>query len=168
MKLRNGSRQWLRVLTKSKNDQQLVASQTLKAMKLTLVLITASFLQVSATGFSQNVTISVKNVTVEKVFREIERQTGIGFLYSKKMLHDADRVSIDVNNAPVSVVLKECFKGQSLDFKMQNNTIIIKKKAIDISGGHVLESYLTTPPPLDVRGKIIDENGDPVEALQFP
>ena len=100
----------------AKKHRWLFTSQIMRAMKLTFILLTATFLQLSATGLTQNVTISVKDAPVEKVFREIEKQTGIGFLYTRKMLQEADKVSINVKNTPVEEVLKQCFRGQSFDF----------------------------------------------------
>ena len=77
--------------------------QLLKVMKLTAFLLTVAFLQVHAKGISQ-VTLSLKEAPMEKVFREIERQTGYGFLYTKEMLAGLPQVTINVRNAPVREV----------------------------------------------------------------
>ena len=57
-----------------------------RIMKLTGLLLVVGFIHVSASGYSQQVTLHVKDAPIEKVFREIERQTGYGFLYNKRML----------------------------------------------------------------------------------
>lgn len=51
------------------------ASQTLKVMKLTFILLTAAFFQISAKGISQSITISGKDISLEKVFKEIKKQS---------------------------------------------------------------------------------------------
>lgn len=167
MKLLHGSEQFRADLTKGKKARQLSSKQIMKAMKLTFFLLTVCFLQLSATGVSQNVTISVKNVPIEKVFREIERQTGIGFLYSKKILRDAEKVTIDVKNVPVPEVLKQCFKDQTFDFKMQNNTIVIKKKGVGSFGDKMDVSIITLAPTIDIKGKVENEKGNPLNGVSI-
>lgn len=130
-----------------------------KAMKLTFILLTAVFLQVSAKGISQNVTLTLKDAPIEKVFREIERQTGFGFLYTKKMLEDAPKVDINVKNAPLIEVLQYCFKGRSLEYSIQNKTIVIARKPATVS-------LATQPPPvISISGKVTDEKGNPVPSV---
>ncbi len=134
--------------------------QIMKVMKLTIFFLTAAFLQVHAKSFSQ-VTLSLKEAPLEKVFREIERQTGYGFLYTKKMLNDAPKVTIEVKNASVNEVLNQCFEGKSLDYTFDNNTIVITRKAMRVSSG-------ATPffaPPVNVHGRVVNEKGDPIEGV---
>ncbi|MEO6819366.1 MAG: TonB-dependent receptor plug domain-containing protein, partial [Ginsengibacter sp.] len=164
MNLLTCSKQQPAVLTSFKKRDRFLTPQILKALKLTFILLTAFFLHVSATGLSQNVTISLKNVPVEKVFKEIEHQTGIGFFYSKKMLRDVQRVSIEVKNAPIAVVLKQCFKDQSLDFTMQNNTIIIKKENMTPVKG-IPEVMNVNPPPKAIRGLVSGVDGTPLSGV---
>jgi outer membrane cobalamin receptor len=133
-------------------------------MKLTFILLTVCLLQVSATGFSQNVTISVKDASIEKVFKKIQRQTGMGFLYSKDLLQNAGKVSMDVKNAPVVVALSLCFNHQPLDFSIKANTIIISAKYAE-------ETAQTDTPAskalanITVHGIVTDEDGKPLEGV---
>ncbi len=140
---------------------ELLTPQIMKAMKLTFIFLTAVFLHVSGKGIAQNVTLSVKDAPLEKVFREIEKQTGVGFLYTKKMLRDAPKVTISVKDAPVTTVLQECFKGQPLDYSIQNNTIVIIEKPV--TGSVVGPESL--PPPIDIKGRVVNEKGEPVAGI---
>ena len=99
MNLLTCSKQSLFAKPNGKKNTRLLTSQIVKAMKLTFILLTAAFLQVSAKGISQNVTLTLKGVSIEKVFREIEKQTGLGFLYTKKMLHSTPKMDIVVKDA---------------------------------------------------------------------
>ncbi len=49
-------------------------------MKLTVLFLTVGFLNVHATGVSQNVSFSGQNVPLESVFSSVEQQTGYLFL----------------------------------------------------------------------------------------
>ena len=52
----------------------------------------ATFLLVSARGYSQKVSLSLSNASLGKVFREITRQTGYSFLYTDEVLNGMPRV----------------------------------------------------------------------------
>ena len=133
--------------------------QLLKVMKLTAFLLTVAFLQVYAKGISQ-VTLSLKEAPMEKVFREIERQTGYGFLYTKEMLADLPQVTINVRSASVKEVLNQCFKGQSLEYSIDNNTIVITRKVF------AANTQLTTfysPPPIEIHGRVVNQQGEPLQ-----
>ena len=44
----------------------------LRIMKLTIIVLIATFLQVSAASYGQKITLSVKNITLENVLKEIK------------------------------------------------------------------------------------------------
>src|SRR5688572_33399825 len=86
----------------SKNCFKLIAGrQTLRIMKLTAILLTIAFLHVKADGLSQTVTISGKNILLEKVFTTIKQQTGYIFFYTTDIIGDAKKVNLHVKNASV-------------------------------------------------------------------
>jgi TonB-linked SusC/RagA family outer membrane protein len=137
-----------------------LSPQFLKIMKLTAVLLTITFLQVSAKSFPQ-VTLSLKNAPMEKVFFEIERQAGFGFLYTKAMLSGLPNVTIKVKNASVNEVLNECFKGQPMVYSIENNTIVVTRKAAaDPDRTADPESI---PPPVEIRGRVRSSGGEPLQ-----
>jgi TonB-linked SusC/RagA family outer membrane protein len=134
--------------------------QLLKVMKLTAFLLTVAFLQVHAKGISQ-VTLSLREAPVEKVFREIERQTGYGFLYTKEMIAGLPQVTISVRNAPVKEVLNECFKGQSLEYYIDENTIVITRKVSPPDAR--LTTFYVPPPPIEIHGRVVNQQGQPLQ-----
>lgn len=135
--------------------------QLLKIMKLTAIFLLIFFMQASAKSLSQ-VTISMKDVSVEKVLREVERQTGVGFLYTRKMIKDLPHVTISVRNVPVTTVLDVCFGGHELEYSFDKNTIVITKKAA--MPATMLTNPLTVspPPPVEIHGRVADQQGNPL------
>ncbi len=99
-------------------------------MKLTTVLLIATCLQVSAKGYSQKVTLKENNISLQKVFEEIRRQTGYQFLYADEILITAKNVSINVKKVSIEEVLDSSFKNQALTYTISENTIIVKRKLI--------------------------------------
>ena len=135
--------------------------QLLKVMKLIAFLLTIAFLQVHANSISQ-VTLSLKEVPVERVLREVERQTGYGFLYTREMLANLPQVTIKVRNARVEEVLNECFKGQSLEYSIANNTIVITRK-LSVAKISIADPVPSLPPPIEIHGRVVNQQGDPLQ-----
>ncbi len=103
-------------------------AKTLLIMKMIAVFTLAISLTAGAKSYSQTITLTQKNVPLEKVFKEISRQSGYTFVYTKSLLQRAKRVTLNITNAPLEDALTECFKDQSLDFSILDQLIIIKEK----------------------------------------
>ena len=58
-------------------------------MKLTAFLIIVATLQVSAGSYAQTVTIAGKDLTLDKIFRIIRKETGFQFIYDQALLEKA-------------------------------------------------------------------------------
>ena len=135
-------------------------SKTLRIMKLTAVFLLAAALQVTAKGIAQEkITLALNNASLEKVFEQIEVQTGFVFIYKDETVKDK-KVSIQVTNATLAQTLDVCLKGQELSYKIVGKSVAIKaeKAIVMLSGGQ-------TPPFIDVRGRVLNEKGEPVEGV---
>jgi TonB-linked SusC/RagA family outer membrane protein len=138
-------------------------TKTLRIMRLTATLLLIGFLHVGATGFSQTVTLSVKNVPIQNVFKEIFRQTGISILYNDQLFEHAAPVSIEAKGLPVQDILNQCFRNQPFIYEIADNSIIIKPRPSPAREFQAPGS--PTPNPIDIRGRVIDETGKPVPGV---
>lgn len=116
-------------------------------------------MQVHAKSFPQ-ITLSLKKVPMEKVFVEIERQAGYGFLYTKTVLSGLPTVTIQVKNASVEQVLNECFKNQPMEYSIENNMIVVKRK-VTVTSSPVKE-FKDVPTPIEIKGRVLSQNGEPL------
>jgi TonB-linked SusC/RagA family outer membrane protein len=133
-------------------------TKTLRIMRLTAILLLAACLQVSARGFSQTVTLSMKNASLEQVFNQVKQQTGLSFIWDEQMLKQTRAVDIDVKNAPITEVMDWCMKGQPLTYQIIGKIIVIKlAPTVD------LQSAVAPPPPIDIHGHVTDSLGKPLE-----
>jgi TonB-linked SusC/RagA family outer membrane protein len=134
--------------------------KTLLIMNLTTVFLLAICLSANAKVFSQRVSLSEKNVSLEKIFKEITRQTGYTFVYTRSLLKKSKNVSIKVQNAPIERSLDLCFKEQPLTYTILNKMVVIKEKEIVVP-----KEIIYTPPPtvLIITGKVTDDKGRPLE-----
>jgi len=127
-------------------------------MQLTAVFLLAAGLTASATGFSQKVTLSEKNVPLGKVFQDIKKQTGYEFLYTDEMLQGTRVVTIDLKNAELIDVLATCFKDQPLTYTIIENTIVVKPKP---PTGE-FQPPVSSPPPGEIKGRVTNQQGVPL------
>lgn len=118
-------------IVKKKSPALLTAfftSKMQRIMKLTFLLIILGILQVKATGWGQNISLSVDNAPLEEIFQQIRSQSGYDFIYTTKLIRQARPVTIHVSGIPVSKALELCFVGQPFTYLVDNKTIVLKKK----------------------------------------
>ena len=135
----------------------------LRIMKLTAFILLVACMQVSANGYSQKVTLSAKNAPLIKVFESITKQTGFRFFYNQEQLRKSKPVSIQIKDADLEIALNACFKDQPFSFSIVNQVIVVKERGlagvtIEVPGG-------IAPPLIDVRGRVVNEKGEPVEGV---
>jgi len=128
-----------------------------RIMKLTTVLLLGAFLQVSARGISQTITLSEKNAPLEQVLTEIKRQSGYEMVYNTRMIENAATVTIHLKQASLATALTKCLENQPLTFVLLAHTIIIKAKPFPV----VLPAD-TSDDPASLRGRITDSLGNPL------
>jgi TonB-linked SusC/RagA family outer membrane protein len=133
-----------------------VLSQTFLAMQFSALFIFIACLQVSANGYAQKISISEKNASMQKIFKEIEKQSEYEFFYNERLLQGARKVNIKLVNASLEDVLEACFKDQPLTFAIVQNTVIIKLK------NALQEDRPAPPPPINISGRITNEDGEPL------
>ena len=120
-------------------------------MKLILVLLTVTFMQVSAATYAQKVTLKVKNATIKEVFEKIQTQTGYDFLYNSDDLKQSEPVTLNLKNMGLKQALDLCFNKQPLAYSIENTTILIAKKPVKPVEKAVKKA---------IAGKVTDSKGE--------
>jgi TonB-dependent starch-binding outer membrane protein SusC len=113
-------------------------------------------------GYSQAFNIVEKNASLEKIFAEIKKQSDYHFLYNDEQLKLAKPVSINVSNASLSEVLRICFAGQPFSYTIIDKLIVVRRKGATQDGGKTMGA-MGQPVDIDVRGRVTDDNGKPIE-----
>ena len=127
-------------------------TQTWRIMKLLVIFMISGCLTASANGFAQTVTISENNVSLEKAFKLIKKQTGYSFLYTESQLQLFNRVTIHVKNVPIEHALQACFENQPFSYAIMDKTIIVKP----------VNASPQQPENIDVSGRVTDTDGNPL------
>lgn len=140
-------------------DYPVILKQTVRCflklllmVKLVLLVLAISCLQARAWG--QDISLSFKNASLEKVFASIEEQSGYHFIYTKEEIAIAKPVSIDIKNASLAIVLELCFKEQPITYKLQDHYVVVKKKDENKVEGKVKEQK--------IEGRVVNEEGEAV------
>lgn len=107
---------------------------------------------------SQIVSLNVKSAPLETLFREINRQTGYTFVYTRAQIKNSVPVSLEVFNEPLSSVLDQCLSTQQLSYVIEDKHIIIQNKKVrrKESGVPLKEATVKN----SISGRILDEKGE--------
>ncbi|MFT3701242.1 MAG: secretin and TonB N-terminal domain-containing protein [Agriterribacter sp.] len=132
--------------------------KTLLYMKLTGILLIAACLQVHAHGYAQKITIHVKEASLQKVFKEIKKQSEYLFFYSDDVLKESSPVTLSISNATVEEVLDECFRTQPLTYAIIKNSVVIKfKNTTSVFKENPVSE--NDPPLIDIKGGLLTRTG---------
>lgn len=134
----------------------------LKVMRIFLVLIAIGLSSARAnTALGQSkVDINVENVSLEELFKEIQKASSFIFFYNDNVLNNKKRISIMLNNVAVSEILDKAFLNTDLTYKIIEKQIVIKKNELTptkiiINNSNLLKQF-------ELSGTIYDINGKPL------
>ena len=104
----------------------------------------------------KNITLDVKNETVENVLKTLGQQTGLKFFYDQNLVSSSPRVTIQVKNASLQFVLNQISSQTQLSFNRDNNTITVgKKQTTNTRKKSSSETVI-------VKGKVVDAGGESI------
>lgn len=127
----------------------------LHTMKITIFLLLATLLQVSAAGFAQMISFTKKNATLEQVFSQINKQTGYNIFWSPKLINKSQKLDVNFIETPLEDALEICLKGSFLTYSIDEKTIIIKEDKKSFLN-NIIKNIA------DIEGKVVDEKGQPL------
>jgi TonB-linked SusC/RagA family outer membrane protein len=144
-----------------KNPQNLIPhsfpriKKLLLTMKLTLILVFITVLQVSANVYSQtSVTLDIRGKAIREVLKSIEQQTEIRFFYSDDLLAMNNLIDVRADNQNIINVLDEMFLDSPLTYKtFENNLIVIVPR-------NLLQQKIIT-------GIVSDKSGAPLAGVNI-
>ncbi len=131
----------------------------MRIMKCFTILIFAASLHVGARSTAQTINFSEKQVSLSKIFKEINAQTGYRFFYKDALINKAEKIDLQVQGASISEVLNICFQNLPISYSIVDKTIVLKEKSKEIKG---INSSAPSPLPGKVTGMITDENNKPL------
>lgn len=140
-----------------------IIRQTWRIMKLTFIIITAFFLQVSASTLAQQVTLKQNRITLKNAFAEIRKQTGYIVLYQSEELDASKTMSLNLDHVTLKAAMNKLLENQDLEFTIEDQSIVIKKRGA--ASTQTQGQPNTNAPPVTVTGKVTDETGQPLPGV---
>lgn len=130
----------------------------LKIMRLLFILMTMTGMTISASTFSQQqrVTLDMKNVGAMELFKQIQKETNLFFVYNDADLIPFDNISVSARDEAVDVLLNRVFTG--LNFLFEGNVIIVKPMITKDDEKKEVKKYV-------IKGKVIDEKNQPLPGV---
>lgn len=144
-----------------------ISIKILRVMQLTSALLLGLCLQTAATGLSQTITFSGKDIPLEKVFTVIKDQTGYFVSYKASQIKNSGPVTVHGENMPVGQFLNQALGKGPLTFSIEETTIFIKWKK-EMVAPVSIQPLLTLPPPpadITVSGIVTNSRNEPLERV---
>ncbi len=140
------------------------AAKMFLVMKLTFIFLTVAFLQVSASGVAQTVTLSERNATLEKLFSQVRKQTRFSFFITdNNALKAAKPVTIHVKGVPLRQALDMMLAGQPLTYQIFDSVIAIKRRPLPPEPAAPQPEAIRQKKP--VKGHVTGEDGSPIPGV---
>ncbi|MDR2947678.1 MAG: TonB-dependent receptor [Prevotella sp.] len=130
------------------------------SIKIGRLFILACFIFASVSIGAQNQTINLPtgNLTIKKIFQEIEKQTNLSIDYNQTRLNTSQRVTIQTKENTLSSLLTEVLNESGFEYTIENDHIIIKQE--NERSERPERAQRTSPKK--ITGKITDEAGEPL------
>jgi len=151
--------------TTKKSLLVLIKPKIIIRMKLLILLALITSFQVNASALAQRITLVEKNAKLDRVFRKINKQSKIDFIYKTGQLKKAKPVTIQVYEKPLEDVLSLIFSGQPIDYVVKNKTIIIQDKKNIRDDIDKLLLFPIKEQNLTVKGRVVDKNNEPLTGV---
>lgn len=134
------------------------------AKKMSVLLVVLSLLRINAFAFGQDISLSMKNASLEKVLKTLKKRSGYQFVYSNDLLAKANPVTFDITNGTIDQVLAATFENQPLTYTVIEGAIVIKPKTVNPSpAAKSLETTtVTVAQQNEVSGIVRDDKGEPL------
>lgn len=123
----------------------------MRKLFFSILFVSFTMAGVHAQKKDARVTLNLKDVSLQQVFKEITRQTGYQFVYSSSLLTGVKKVTIEVKGETLEKTLELCLKGTNIGYKIEETHVIISPK---------LKKQEKTLNTKVYKGTVLDNNGE--------
>ena len=120
--------------------------RSLRSILVTVALLLPAWLS------AQNVTLNLKDVSVQEAVTQLQSQGNYTIVISADDVDLQRRVSVSAKDMPLTEVLSQIFKGQDLDFSIHGNTVSVTRH----------KTVASVPGKNSLRGVVLDRSGEPL------
>jgi len=110
------------------------------------------------------ITLELRNVPLRHALDRIEVSSGFRMAYVLEQVGRYGNVTLEKGTRSVASTLQLILTGTQLDFRQDNNTILIYPRRKDV-GQNLFDAAEVTVAALTVHGKVTDESGNPLSGV---
>ncbi len=122
-------------------------------MKLVIIIMILTLTHVSANSFSQTITYTGKGVSLEKILKEVESQTGYNLFYKYNEEIMSKPLHVHFVRTQLRTVLEEILVKNGLTYSLNNKTITINRPIV-VKGRDVKN---VEKQDHDIKGIVVDK-----------
>lgn len=131
-------------------------------MKLTAIIVLLGLMQASAVTFAQRVTLKSNSISFERLFVDIQRQTGYSFVYNADDIHSLPPVNLDAKDVPLTELIDKLLSNRHISYKIIGNTVVLRKDVITVDRTNLLRIN-----PVVVQGTVTDWQNQPLPGVSI-
>ena len=106
--------------------------------------------------------LDANSVTVDKLIREIEKQTDYLVVYSNREVNTSRTVNLKKQSDKVSEYLNQAFQGTDIGYDFEKNYIVLSKKAEETASILTNLAQTVQQQGKTVKGVVTDTKGEPI------
>jgi TonB-linked SusC/RagA family outer membrane protein len=128
-------------------------------MKLSVLFFFLSIINATASLYSQSTkfSMSLEQVSVEEVIKEIKRNSDFNFIFNYDLVKNLELVNINIKNATVEQLLDQALSGSNLTYRIEDKVIILSPAKPQAVSSPVKQHQARQKV---ISGIVRDENGD--------
>ncbi len=104
--------------------QRVLKRTTMQTINRMRYLLLAALLPASSLH-AQRVTLSANRLPLEKVCKEVEKQTGYYFVYPKDLREKEQQISVDLKDVPVTTALQQIFERTPFNYQVTDKVVSV-------------------------------------------
>jgi len=132
--------------------------------KVIIALLLLLSLRASARDNAKMITLVKTHIHLSEAFSTIEQQTGVRFYFDKRIADSITLSDIKLEGASLKQALAACLKGRDLTYFIDRDKVFIRQlpESLHIALQKDKNADEATP-PAEIRGRVVDEKGKPLE-----
>ncbi len=130
-----------------------------KIMKIFILFMCCFTFTLSAKSLAQQekVNLDLREVSVDMLFSEIQRQTNLHFIFNNEQTVNLDKLTVKAKDETVTSVLDRVFKGTGFTYTFRDKIIMVRYAGVPAEQQQ--EKFM------EIKGVVKDTKGEPVPGV---
>lgn len=130
-----------------------------KIMKIFILFMCYFTFTLSAKSVAQQekINLDLRDVSVDMLFSEIQRQTNLHFIFNNEQMASMDKLTVQAKNEAVTSVLDRVFRGTGFTYTFRDKIIMVRYVGVPAEQQQEKQ--------MEIKGVVKDQNGEPLPGV---